>query len=196
MAGNWRQGPQCMGSEFSSGKAKAPGEPHCGLRRAAPGCNGLGAGGEVLGGPRSTPSLLNSFPAQEIVRWETHWSGFIIYASSFGNRLLPLFCMGLCSDENGKHRERARAWADSTDLHQEPEEMENQRRYLLHRCCFQPCPGVKVPFRETSSCSIWCSLQLFFFYRGHRNKQRKVTRERDSHTGASSTEPAWWLWLQ
>lgn len=41
-------------------------------------------------------------------------------------------------------------------------EMENQGRSLLHRCCFQPCPGVKVPFRTTSSCSLWCSLQLFF----------------------------------
>lgn len=73
MGGNWRQGAQYKGTEHSLRKAKAPGELHCGLRRAALGCSGLEAGGEVLGAPCSTPSLPNSFLPQETVRWGTHW---------------------------------------------------------------------------------------------------------------------------
>lgn len=67
-----------MNSEFSLRKAKAPEEPLHGLRRAAPGCDRLGAGEEGLGAPRSPPALPNSFLPQEIVRWGAHWSGFLM----------------------------------------------------------------------------------------------------------------------
>lgn len=156
-----------MNSEFSLRKVRAPKERLRRLRRAAPGCNGLGADGEGLEAPHDPPGLQKAFHHRKEHPGEYTGPSLScrIRASLASILSVSTFLCGALlrwgwemqwegKSLDRQHRSATRARGRWKTV--------GKGRYLLHCCCFQTCPSVKVPFRKTSCHSLWCSLQLSF----------------------------------